>query len=225
MGRDVSSSPPPAVVFDFDGTLVSRDSVIDFSWRYCAKRPWRLLMLALLLPLAAIMTRATKKTSAPSVLLWAMTVGASKRRFVRELQRYAAHILPGYVNEGIFNELARHLQSGERVVIATGSLPILVRGLLQARGDRLLPVAGSRFRGKWGGLVVETHCTGRTKVSELKRKFGILTWSTVYTDSLADRPLMRGARDVVLIGPSSRTLSGTQQLLGTRIPLRVLPPR
>jgi phosphatidylglycerophosphatase C len=229
-GMPVAASAPssPAassvVIFDFDGTLVSRDSVIDFALRYCARRPARFLALAAVLPLAALM-RLRSLRSAASVLLWAMTIGASTRRFVIELRAYARDKLPDFAHDAIFAELTRHLRAGDRVVIATGTLAPLVRGLLGARSHERLPVVGSRLRRKWGGLVAETHCVGRVKVRELERRFGIVEWVSVYTDSFADRSLMSRASDITLVSPSTRTLSRTQQLLGNGAALRVLQPR
>lgn len=178
-------SPSQVVVFDFDGTLVNRDSFFDFSVQYCMARPERLLIVMATVPLAmlaAVRSRAT----AGSVLLWAMTVG--------------------------------------RVVIATGTSPLLVRGLLSARRFGRLPIVGSRFRRRWGGLVIETHCTGTTKVQELERRLGIAKWSVVYTDSFADRWLLSRAEDITLVGPSSRTLLRTRRLIGESTSLRVLRP-
>jgi phosphatidylglycerophosphatase C len=213
------------VVFDFDGTLVSRDSILDFSFRYCASRPQRLLLVAVVAPLAGLAwLRST--SAAASVLLWAMTFGTPTRRFVMALRRYAEQVLPRFAREPIFAELAHELtrdaQGDVRVVVATGTLPTIVRGLLRARGLPALPVAGSRFRRRWGGLVVQTHCVGKVKVRELGRRFGITAWARVYSDSLADRPLLRAARDIVLVAPSPRTLQSVQVLAGERAALRVL---
>ncbi len=216
-----SRSPPAVVVFDFDGTLVSRDSFLDFSLRYCARRPGRLLLLGALLPLALFLA-VRSRTQAASVLLWAMTVGSSTRRFVLALRRYATSTLPSYANEVIFEELARHQREGSRVVIATGTVPLLVRGLLAARNLGRIAIVGSRFRGRWGGLIAETHCIGGVKVRELKRRFDIVEWSTVYTDSFADRSLLSRARDITLVSPSERTLHRTQRLIGPATALRVL---
>jgi len=211
------------VVFDFDGTLVSRDSFIDFSLRYCARRPARLLAVVAALPLALLL-RLRSLQAASSVLLWVMTVGAPTRQFVLALRRYAMRTLPGYAHDAIFAELSRHLDAGNRVVIATGTVPLLARGLLGARGLGRLPVVGSRMYRRWGGLVAGTHCIGRVKVRELKRKLGIESWVSVYTDSLADRSLMLRARDVTLVGPSRRTLRRTQRMMSEATTLRVLYP-
>jgi phosphatidylglycerophosphatase C len=216
-----NEAPPPVVVFDFDGTLVCRDSFFDFAVRYCTGRPGRLLVVSAILPLALLVALRSLR-AAGSVLLWGMTVGASTRSFVGALRRYGRHTLPQFANEAVFAELTRHVQAGSRVVIATGTVPVLVRELLAARGFGQLPIVGSRLRRKWGGLVAETHCTGRTKVHELCRKFGVVEWSTVYTDSFADRSLLRGATDITLVDPSSRTLVRTRQLISQTTALRVL---
>jgi len=217
-----SAAERQTVVFDFDGTLVRGDSFIDFALGFCARRPHRLLAVLLLLPVSAIFSlRSTRM--AGSVLLWAMTVGAPTRRFVRALHAYAQRVLPGRAKDAIFEELARQQQAGHQVVIATGTVPLLVRRLLRARGLEPLPIVGSRFRGSAGGLIVDTHCIGRAKLGELGRRLGLTRWDAVYTDSFADRSLMRAARQVTLVGPRRGTLLRTERLLAPSTELRVLP--
>ena len=125
-----------------------------------------------------------------------MTLGTSTRHFVARPRCYAREVLPRAANEAIFAELVEHLRAGRRVAIATGSVPLLVRELLILRSLPRLPIAGSRLRRQWGGLVAETHCTGKTKVFELRRRFGITRWAAVYTNSFADRPLMLDGANV-----------------------------
>lgn len=200
------------VVFDFDGTLVRRDSFFDFSLRYCLGRPERLALAVTLLPVAACF-RLRSLAAAASVLLWGMTLGVSGRRFHAELGRYAREVLPRLVNAAVFAELERHLDAGRSVVVATGTLPVFVRTLLATRGVPRLRIAGTRLRRRFGGFVAETHCIGRTKLGELERRFGITAWTTVYTDSYADRALMRGAAEVVLVAPSRSTLARARLLV------------
>jgi len=212
---------PDVVVFDFDGTLVSTDSFLDFSINYCVRRPARLLLVLALLPLSLALALRSQARAA-SVLLWGMTLGTPTRSFVRQLRLYAKDKLPGYANEAIFVELARQIQAGKRVVIATGSMPLLVRGLFKARSLPAIPIVGSRLRRSWGGLVTETHCVGSIKVRELHRKLGIQQWSAVYTNSFSDRSLLSRARDITLVSPSRRSLRRTQRLLDGKAALRVL---
>lgn len=218
-----ASSASAVVIFDFDGTLVSRDSFLDFSLRYCLRRPARLPLLVALLPLALI-SSFRSLSAGGSVLLWAMTVGASTRSFVVALRRYARSTLPRFAHEAVFAELARHRRDGRSVVIATGSLPLLVRGLLHRRQLAPLPVVGSRLRRRFGGLTVDTHCIGRNKPRELERRLGLAAWHAVYTDSFTDRHLLSRASDVTLVAPARLTLRRARDLLGERAPLRVLWP-
>lgn len=213
---------PDVVVFDFDGTLVSRDSVVDFCFRYAARRPHRLLLVILVAPLAAL-RRLQSLSAAASVLLWALTVGASSRAFVLALRRYAERVLSGFAYEELFSELSREVAQGRRVVIATGAFPTLVRGVLRARGLPSLSVVGSRLRRRYGGFVAKTHCIGRVKPLELARRLHIHDWDAIYTDSWADRSLIRAARRVTLVWPSPTLLVRVQKLAGDRT-LQVLRP-
>jgi len=209
------------VVFDFDGTLVKRDSFLDFACGYCARRPGRLLLVLALLPVALPLSLRSWQRAA-SLLLWGMTLGTTTRSFVRALRRYATDTLPGHADDAIFDELSAQLQAGNRVVIATGSMPLLVRSLLRARKVGPVPIVGTRLRRRWGGLVTHTHCIGKTKIRQLQLRLGISEWSTVYTDSFADRSLLRGARNITLVSPSGRTLRRTQRLIDDATALRVL---
>jgi phosphatidylglycerophosphatase C len=213
---DAASLRASVVVFDFDGTLVGRDSVLDFFFRYVARRPQRLLLVALVAPLAALF-RLRSVSAAASVLLWA-------RAFVTALRGYAQGVLASFAYEELFRELVHERAQGRRVVLATGALPTLARGVLRARGLPPLPVVGSRLRRCHGGFVVTTHCVGRVKPRELARRLQVETWDAVYTDSWADRSLIRGARRVVLVSPSPGLLMRVQQLHGERA-LRILRPQ
>src|SRR6186713_3519310 len=105
MTRDARSLEPIAdevVVFDFDGTLVKRDSFLDFSVRYCLRRPARALAVLALLPVAALFFLSGSQRRAASVLLWAMTLGVPTRRFALELRQYSREVLPRYACELIF---------------------------------------------------------------------------------------------------------------------------
>lgn len=214
------------VVFDFDGTLVRRDSFLDFCVRYCVRRPARLLFVVALSPLSLLLLATRSQGAAGSVLLWAMTIGSSTRSFVLALRSYARETLPAYAQDAIFEELTQRARAGSRVVIATGSVPVLVHELLAARKLDRLAVVGTRLRRKWGGLVAVHHCTGQVKVDELGRRYGISTWHAVYTNSFADRPLLRGASEITLVCPSPGTVTSSQRMLGAAASFRILrPPR
>ena len=201
-------------------TLVRGDSFTGFAVRYCLRHVGRSLLMVALLPLAAALGWR-RRTRGGSLLLWAMTVGVPTRRFAEAIREYAIHTLSKRVYEQVFVELERHARVGNAVV-ATGSIPLMVRALLRARGAPRVPVVGTRLKRRFGGLVADTHCIGRTKVRELDRRLGLKTRAAVYTDSVLDHPLMRRAGYVTLVGPTPRTLRRVEYLLGPSIPLQAL---
>ena len=214
---------PSAAVFDFDGTLTSRDSLLSFCIGHGLARPHRLLLVLLSAPLALLLLLRSQG-AAGSVLLWALTVGSSPRQLVRALRRFARQTLPRYAHDSIFDELRLHVHDGTPVAIATGSLPLLVHELIRARGLQPIPIVGTRLRRRLGGWIAPTHCVGHVKVQELARRFALTTWSSVYTNSISDRALMERASRITLVNPSARTLRQTKALAGATKSLRVLRP-
>jgi phosphatidylglycerophosphatase C len=218
---------PAVIVFDFDGTLTCRDSFLDFCARYGLSRPFRLLFLLLpLAPLGLLLALLWSRGVGGSVLLWAMTVGTPPRSFVSALKRYARGRLARSVHEPILSELTRHREEGHRVIIATGSLRMLVRELLAARGVGRVATVGTRLERCCGGWIAPVHCTGSVKVDALRLRYGVSAWACVYTNSFADRALMSRARNITLVCPSSDTLRRTTRFSeASSIPLRVVRPR
>lgn len=209
-------------VFDFDGTLVHGDSVTRFAVAYLARRPGRLLFMLPFLP-ASVALLPFHATRTPGVALfwWALTCGTGTRSLVTALSAFAQTTLAEHVNETTFAELAARLGRNEDVVVATAAPPVIVHGLLRARRLRGVRVVGTRCVRRFGGLVPSPHCIGATKVSELRRRFGLDAWAEVYTDSAFDLPIVLRAASVNLVEPSRRTLARVERALASGVPLRV----
>ena len=210
-------------VFDFDGTLVHGDSVTRFAVAYLLRRPARLLFMLPFLPASvALLPFHATRTPGVSLFWWALTCGTPARPLVEALRTFAETTLSAHVNETTFAELTARLARDEDVVIATAAPPVIVHGLLRARRLRGARIAGTRCVRRLGGLVTSPHCIGETKVTELRRRFGLEAWDEVYTDSAFDLPIIRRAASVTLVEPSKRTLLRVQRALGNRVPVRVL---
>lgn len=210
------------MVFDFDGTLVAGDSFTGFCLRHCRRSALRFAVCLGVLPLVALLflPLATRRFSA-RLFMWALTLGVSTRDIARALRAHSVERLSRRVDEAAFRELERWQAAGAEVVIATGTLPSLVRPLLDRRGLSGVRVIGSRLVRRFGGLVPEVHCIGPTKVAELERWIGARAWHWTYTDSAMDLPLMRCAGAVTLVGASPRTVRRVRRELAGDIPIHV----
>lgn len=188
-------------VFDFDGTLIKGDSFALFITRSLQQDWFRWPLLLLIAPWAAPMMRFRRtRVIGISAFVWAMSVGSSARQLVRRLQRFARAELLTTVKTEVFDQLRAHQRSGERVLIVTGTLPLLVRVVLNAQQISGVQVIGSQLMPRWGGFVARRHNVGAAKVDALVR-VGLSRYDVVYTDSRADLPMVKRADRVVWVQP------------------------
>ncbi|MGX6449589.1 hypothetical protein ACVU7I_16230, partial [Patulibacter sp. S7RM1-6] len=88
------------------------------------------------------------------------------------------------------------------------------RATLDAAGLGAAELVASRIGVRRGGLALAVHNYGPAKVVGLAAHGIRPPWDVAYTDSLADLPLLRGARRPVLVGAGPRTLARARQTLG-----------
>ena len=219
--------PPPAdaplVVFDFDHTLYDGDSGGDLvQWllrRNLLRSLAAILASPVLLPLLAFLPTRRRGVSG---YLWLGTFGLRDYRDLNALiRRYVAEreiILRRALLPVALQVLGRHLDEGDRVVIATGAPPALAHAILAfvARDD--VPVVGSHEAPRWGGLVTVDHCHNENKLRCLARHgYGDIT--IAYSDSSADLPLLRAARRPVVVNPKPSRVEMFKRVLPAGTPI------
>jgi len=190
---------PPVVVFDFDGTLFDGDLGYEWlRWRLL-RAPWRLALLMVLLPLwAPLFARKRWLRHGVAVCFGAATLGeprAHPREFLdRHADRLRGRLLPAPLAT-----LQAHRQRGDTVLIATGAFPPLVEGLLAQLPGGAPPVFGSTLEpGRWAARL-RVHLQGGHKLKALAAAGHAARIAMVYTDSLADLPLLRASERGVLV--------------------------
>ena len=205
------------VLFDFDGVLIRRDSFGLFIRDRYARSLLRKLAVLPTLPwlLASwpISWRLPVRT-----LVHVGLLGTGERGYRRAAEDFAATLTRRsrlFIGEGL-QALRRHQQAGDRVVVVTGCEITLVRAILHDLGLRDLEVIGSRFRPGWLGMRVAEHNVGRAKVAALRAR-GIVAWRVAYSDSAQDLPMLRGAREPVLVNATPSLCKRVERGLGRSV--------
>jgi phosphatidylglycerophosphatase C len=206
------------VIFDLDRTLISCDSFAGCLNGLLLRDWWRvagvLVASPLLLPLWAT---ETTRPLALWGLLWSATVGLKREEFATLLSRHGewlASEAESVVHRDGLRALKAHQQSGDRVVMVTGSSGDLARAFCAALGLEDVRVVGSTFRARAGGWVLEDHCTGAHKVALLAAAEVTPPWAIVYTDSASDLPLLRLAARRCVVNPRPQSLRVLNRALG-----------
>jgi len=213
------TATPQTVVFDFDHTLYNGDSgqhlviwLLRCNW-------WRRLLALLIAPIfAPMIAYLPTRRCGLSGFVWVGSVGLGLRHgLTPRLERYLvehAQTLRTRLLPSALAVLQQHLDAGDTVVVATGAPPTLARGILALSGYEHLPVLGTEVNPFLGGLRITHHCHFEEKMRIL-REAGYARIDMAYSDSSADLPLLKAARNPVVVNPKP-----------ARIPMfqRVLPP-
>jgi phosphatidylglycerophosphatase C len=141
-----------------------------------------------------------------SGFLWIGTLGTHRLRAMDDLidqyvrhdaTRIRARLLPVALEV-----LHRHRSNGDRVLIATGASPELVRAILDFVAHEDLPVIGSIGAPFLGGMVTVQHCHAANKMRMIW-DYGYDRIAIAYSDSSADMPLLRAAAHPVVVNPKA----------------------
>ena len=158
---------PDLALFDFDGTLTTRETFPDFM-RYAVPR-WRLLAGgALLAPVVFGYRRgwvAGNPTRASIVQVGLRGVQATRLR--AQGDAFAREVLPGLLRPEAMEKLAWHRGRGDRIVVVSGGLDVYLAPWCAAQGLELacsvLAERGGRITGYAGA-----QCVGEEKVRRIR---------------------------------------------------------
>ncbi|TAL86911.1 MAG: haloacid dehalogenase-like hydrolase [Rhodanobacter sp.] len=213
----VDAALPRVVLFDFDGVLIHGDAFQLFMRARYRRSPWRLLLVALCLPLWLLLWPLSRRLSG-LVLVRIALLGVSERRYRVAATDFAARLARHsrqFCRDGL-QALRRHQSAGDRVIVVTGCEEMLVSGILQQLGLTGLEVLASQLRPGWSGMQWGWHNVGTRKVRQLARH-GLDRWHIAYTDSLQDVPMLKPAAQAVLVNGTPTCCKKVEKALGRAI--------
>ena len=158
---------PDLALFDFDGTLTTRETFPAFM-RYAVARPRLLAGGVLLAPVVFGYRRgwvAGNPTRASIVQMGLRGVDAERLR--AQGAAFARDVLPGVLRPEAMARLAWHRQRGDRVVVVSGGLDVYLAPWCADQGVELLcsvlAERGGRITGYAG-----PQCVGEEKVRRVR---------------------------------------------------------
>jgi phosphatidylglycerophosphatase C len=196
---------PTYAFFDFDGTLISCDSLRVVLRTGFQKRPWAFLFLFIFSPIfiATILFRIDKRF-AKSALLWSITVGMKKKDQILFLRstpfRQASHTW--------FRDATTCLQKLQekniQIVVVSASPALWIRPFLKHYFGPVRMTIGSRLGFFWGGVVLTSqNCYKAEKLTRIRESLGEdFVWHSSWSDHVADMPLLSCANEKYVVCPT-----------------------
>ncbi len=212
------------VVFDFDHTLFRGDSGTGLMLWMLRRNPLRMLAAFVVSPLIAPLFLWPSRRRFPiSVWLWIATVGLRQRSdpaaFIADYVACNADALRARLLPAAIAAMNAHRIGGDRVVIATGATDALACAILSLAMEVDVPVVGSVSATRWGGRVTTRHCHAEHKVQMLREAGFTAPIVRAYSDSTADLPLLRAAREPVVVNPRPGQVAVFRRELGEDVPV------
>ena len=207
-----------AVLFDLDGTLIRGDLARWYLLDAFRQRPLRLLVAALVAPfvLPGFLSQRLRRLST-ATFLWIATSGRSPREVMRSFRTFAHAFVAGgrgpKLRAPAVAQLRAHASGPVPVALVTGCVSPLAHAFVLALGLPRVRIVGSVAGWRAGGMVVLFHCHAERKVACAVGAGVPPPWSSCYTDSAKDLPLLEQSRTRVLVCPSPATRRRVEEAL------------
>jgi HAD superfamily hydrolase (TIGR01490 family) len=185
------------VLFDFDGTITTKDTFLEFiifyhgSFKFLSG--FSLLSPILILHLLKVVPNWRAKEF---VLAWFFK-NESEEYFNNKCDQFCREIVPSLVRKQALETLRAHQAKGQEVVVVSASAENWVRPWCNTMDVTCIATRLEVVNGKLTGKILKKNCYGEEKVCRLKEEFNITDFDSIiaYGDSSGDRQMLSLAQE------------------------------
>jgi HAD superfamily hydrolase (TIGR01490 family) len=184
--------PTTLVLFDFDGTLTRRDSLLDFLKYAVGSYNFYKGLVRLLPMLVAYGLRIISNNVAKERLIEHFLAGWDTARFETVADDYSKHCIDNILRPEAFARLKHHVASGHRVAIVSASMEDWLRAWCRFHRVELIATRLERDGPRLTGRFATKNCYGPEKVARVRVHFDLETFNEIYAygDSSGDREML-----------------------------------
>ena len=195
MNKD--TSPPVIALFDFDGTLTTRDSLLPFlrfSYGYFKLAQ---ILFSAFPKILKFLFHLTSRQEAKEAILTAAFKGSFPSELAPKAEKFAQTDLKALLKPHALERLSWHQEQGHRCILVSASVSLYLDfwikeyGPLELLSSRLALDTSGAYTGKLSGK----NCWGPEKVSRIEQLVGPLKNYTIYAygDSRGDQEMLAAA--------------------------------
>lgn len=179
-------------LFDFDGTITSKDSMLEFL-KFSVGKTRYMIIMALFSPLIIYYIYFKKDgENAKRMLLAFLFKGKSKATLSELGQTFAGNVIPGILFGQAMNAIEEHKKQGHRIVVISASLDIWLEPWAHKEKVELICTRLEFSSGRFTGRFATPNCNGEEKVRRILAHLDIGQYSPVYAygNSSGDKPML-----------------------------------
>ena len=179
--------------FDFDHTITTKDSFLDFIEYDKGKRGLYKAIVVHFIAIVGYKFGLVSGTVIKEKFLTFFFKGIKVEDFRRKGEGYTKHKLPQIINPKAFEKIEAHKKKGHEVVVVTASIDFWVFPWANSLGLHLISTQLEIKDGKLTGKIKGLNCNGKEKVNQIKKKYNLqnLKDTYAYGDSKGDKEMLK----------------------------------
>jgi len=204
------------VVFDLDGTITRRDTLVPYAFGFLLRRPWRLPRLLSVVPAALqYLAGRTDEGHVKGAFIKAALGGIPRS----EIDTWTARFVPRLLSRGVFanalERVAEHRRRGDQLVLMSASTDLYVPAIARELGFTETVCTGVLWNGE---RLVGELATPNRKGAEKARCFAALRErnpgiaTAAYGNAASDIAHLRLANQGVLVNGTARARRAARSL-------------
>ena len=183
--------PAGLALFDFDGTLTDRDTMLAFC-RHVRGTPRFALGMLWLSPMLVAMKLGVVANATAKALFLRHFLGGYERDELRRQAESFADVVDGWLRPGALERVSWHQEQGHTVRIVSASLDVWLHPWAKRHDIDVLCTRG-RFDGdRFTGDLEGPNCNHEEKVARVRADVDLETFDEIfaYGDTSGDQPML-----------------------------------
>ena len=178
--------------FDFDGTITSKDSLVEFIKFALGVFKYYKGLLFLSPILILFKLKFIPNDLAKEKLITYFFSGFDSKYFFEIASRYSKDEIPKIVRPKAIEKIIWHKQAGDKVVIVSASMESWLKCWCNENGVELLGTKLQVEKSKITGRFSSKNCYGLEKVHRIREKYNLDDYKVIYAygDTMGDQQML-----------------------------------
>ncbi len=179
-------------LFDFDGTITTKDSLVDFI-QYCVGKPNYYLGLVILSPmLSAYTLKLIKNHIAKEKLITHFFKNYDINKFQKLANQYSLEQIDKITREKAIEKIKWHQDQGHKIVIVSASMECWINAWCKKYNIDLVSTKLEAENNKLTGKFSTKNCYGIEKANRVQDMYNLDDYDYIYAygDSRGDKELL-----------------------------------
>lgn len=179
-------------LFDFDGTLTNRDTLLEFLKFYVGPVRFYIGMTVCSPFLVAYKLGILRNWKAKERVLTYFLRGEEYNEFLSKGRTYALQHIPLIIKQKAMDRLLWHQEAGDRIIVVSASIAAWIEPWTEKHGVELISTFLQLKDGRLTGKLQGKNCYGPEKVRRLEEIITVSDYDEifVYGDSRGDREML-----------------------------------